>query len=299
MPDPRGGAGDRTERFLPAILLVSSLLCLVISTRSLTELPETVGASFLGFFQKGFSAVGTFVRDTATAIGELKRLRGDYDSLLERTKTLDRLERDYADLRAENERLKEQLGFSTTTAFTRLPARIIGKDPGNLYATIMIDKGTSDGIRKNMPVTAWQDGVEGLVGRVIEAGQGVSIVVPLYDRSSAVSARLAKSRYEGLLTGQGGIEDSLLMRYVRKRALDEAQNGDLVVSSGIGSLYPPDLALGRIKRIRDLEYQPSLDIEVEPILDFSRLEYVFVATRSGPEAESPGLPPTAAPGGNP
>jgi rod shape-determining protein MreC len=290
MAGTRERGPERIQGYLPAILLVASLLCLVISTRSLMGLPERVGLSILGFFQRGFSAVGSFIGDTATSISELKRLRADYDGLLEKTKTLDRLERDFADIRAENERLKEQLGVAPRPEYQRISARVIGKDPGNLYATLAIDKGVSEGIRKNMPVTAWQGGVEGLVGRVIEAGQGISLVVPLYDLSSYVASRLSKSRYEGLLVGQGSIDDPLVMKYVRKRARDEAQVGDLVVSSGLESIYPADLALGRVKRIRDLEYQPSLDIDVEPVLDFSRLEYVFVVKPAAGNAIRSDLP---------
>lgn len=239
-------------------------------------LPERIGLSFFGFFQKGFSAVGSFISDTASSISELKKLRQDYDSLVEKTKALDRIERDYADIKSENDRLKAQLGFSSQIAYTKTAARIIGKDPGNLYATIAINKGVEEGIRKNMPVIAWQDGVEGLVGRVVEAGQGVSLVVPLYDPTSYVAARLAKSRYQGLLVGLGAEDSPLVMKYVPKRARDETQAGDIVVSSGLESLYPPDIALGRVVRIRELEYQTSLDIDIEPVLDFARLEYVFV-----------------------
>lgn len=272
----KGRGPERIQRFLPALLVLASLLCLIISTRSLLGLPERVALSAFGFFQKGFSVVGSFMSDTATSISELKRLRQDYNALLEKTKSMEKLERDFSDIRSENERLKVQLGFSTDIKYAKALARIIAKDPGNIYSTITINKGVGEGVRKNMPVIAWQDGVEGLVGRVVEAGQGVSLVVPLYDATSFVAARLTKSRYQGLLVGKGSEEAPLIMKYVPKRARDDTQAGDLVVSSGLESIYPPDIALGRVMRIHELAYQTSLDIDIEPVLDFSRLEYVFV-----------------------
>jgi hypothetical protein len=66
------------------------------------------------------------------------------------------------------------------------------------------------------------------------------------------------------------------MKYVKKRAKDEAQFGDLVVTSGYESIYPPDVAIGRIKKFKTLDYETSLEVDIEPVLDFARLEYVFV-----------------------
>jgi rod shape-determining protein MreC len=125
-------------------------------------------------------------------------------------------------------------------------------------------------------VVAFQDGIEGLVGRVVDVGHGSSIVVPLYDSTSFVAARLAKARHEGLISGNGSANEPLVMRYVKKRAKEEVQFGDLVVTTGFESVYPPDIAIGRVNRVRVLEYQSSIEIDLDPILDFSRLEYVFV-----------------------
>ncbi|MFZ4617647.1 MAG: rod shape-determining protein MreC [Rectinemataceae bacterium] len=283
----KGRGPDRVQRFIPALLVLASLLSLIVSTRSLMGVPERIGLSVFGFFQRGMAAVGTFIGDTATSISELRQLRSDYDALLEKTRNLDRMEREYADVRLENERLLAQLGFSTRVNLPKVAARIIAKDPGNLYATITIDKGIGDGLRKNMPVIAWQDGVQGLVGRVIEASQSVSQIVPVYDNSSYVASRFAKSRFEGLVIGQGSDVAPLLVKYVRKRAKDELQPGDLIVTSGLESLYPAELALARVTRIRELAYQTSLEIDAEPVLDFTRLEYVFVLIQA--EANGPVL----------
>ncbi len=291
---PKAPNPDRIKRAVPVVLLAASLLAVTVSTRSLAGLPERVGLTVFGFFQKGFSAVGDFVADTVASIAELKRLREDYDELAAKLERYTNLERGAADLRQENQRLKEQLGFAERLAYERVPARIVAKDPENLYATFVIDKGVAEGVRKNMPVLAFQDGVEGLVGRVLEVGRGSSVVVPLYDASSYVAARLATSRHEGLLTGQGKADDALVMKYVKKRAKDEAQFGDMVVTTGFESVYPPDVAIGRVKKLRVLDYQTSVEIEVEPILDFSRIEYVFVVRPIPPEAPVDPAAPAAA-----
>jgi rod shape-determining protein MreC len=277
----------RGARAVAPILLAASLLCLTVSTRSLEGVPESVGLTVLGFFQRGFSALGSFVSDTVSSIAELRRLRDNYRELAAKLERYTNMERGIAELREENKRLKEQLGFAGDISYQRIAARIVAKDPENLYSTITIDKGVGEGIRKNMPVIAFQDGIEGLVGRVAEVGRGTSKIVPLYDSRSFVAARLSGgSRTEGLVGGQGSPDEPLLMRFVKKRTKDEAQFGDLVVTTGFESVYPPEVAVGRIKKIKVLEYQTSIDIELDPVLDFSRIEYVFVVRPDSPAAGS-------------
>lgn len=280
----------RGHRAVAPILLAASLLCLTISTRSLEGLPESLGLTVFGFFQRGFSSIGSLVSDAVSSIEELRRLRENYIELSARLERYTNMERGIAELRDENKRLRQQLDLSQEIPYQRIAARIVAKDPENTYSTITIDKGFGEGIRKNMSVIAFQDGVEGLVGRVIEVGRGTSKIVPLYDTKSYIAARLSGgSRTEGLVGGQGSPEDPLLMRFVKKRAKDEIQFGDLVTTTGFESVYPPDIAVGRVRKVRVLDYQTSIDIELEPVIDFSRIDYVFVV-RPGINSSDTGAP---------
>jgi len=246
--------------------------------------PRRAALTVVSFFQKGFSAVGSFVSRTVASIAELKRLESENAELLARVEALSIMERDYAELRGENERLREQLGFSRELAFRSLAARIVARDPGNLYSTFVVDRGAAHGVRKNQAVIAYQDGMEGLVGRVLEVGRSTCIVVPIYDSSANVAVRLERSRYEGLAQGAGTDDEGLLVKYVKKRAKDEIRYGDLVVTSGLRSLYPPGIAVGRVTRVRSLDYLTSLEVEIAAVLDFGRLEHVFIALDAGAQA---------------
>ncbi len=266
----------RRRNLVFILALGASLLILLISTNSLAGVPQRVGLSILSFFQKGFDAVGNFASGTLTSVSELRDLRARYRELVGRMEEYQNLERSLTDLKRENERLRSQLGYLDEARYRAASARIIAKDPGNLYSTFVIDKGMRDGLRKNLPVVAYQDGSEGLVGRVLEVGKASSIISPIFDSSAHISARLDRTRYEGLVSGGGSPDVPLTMRYIKKRAKDEIQYGDLVVTSGFQSLYPRDVIIGRVTRILSADYQTSLDIDVEPVLDFARLEYVFV-----------------------
>ncbi|TFG59436.1 MAG: rod shape-determining protein MreC, partial [Spirochaetales bacterium] len=168
------------------------------------------------------------------------------------------------------------LGFSQKLEIGHVPAEIIAKDPGNFFNTITVNKGSSHGIKPDMPVIALQDGFEGLVGKVAGVGLMTSEIIPIYDRNCFVAARLMNTRYEGLTSGQGNYSDFIKMRYVKKNARTEIQYGDLVITSGMNSIYPRGIYLGRIRNIAAKDYETSLELEVEPILDFSKLEYVFI-----------------------
>ena len=107
-----------------------------------------------------------------------------------------------------------------------------------------------------------------------------------------VSARLDESRFEGLTSGQGSDRATLLMRYVKKIATDRIEYGDLVVTAGLGGLYPAGINVGRVRDIRAETYETSLTLEIEPVIDFDRIEYVF-ALGAAPERPPAASPPAA------
>jgi len=159
--------------------------------------------------------------------------------------------------------------------------KIVAKDPGNIYSSLVIDKGSSKGLKKNQAVAAFQNGMEGLVGRILEARGGTSVVLPIFDQRFFVSARLSRTRAEGLVSGRGSPEALLEMKYLSRLNAAEIQVGDLVITSGLDSIYPEDLAIGRVKEIFLPEYSSSATLLLEPSLDFSKLEYLFVLEGEG------------------
>ena len=91
---------------------------------------------------------------------------------------------------------------------------------------------------------------------------------------------------EGLVNGQGNPDEPLVMRYISKFNVSDIQIGDMVVTSGLDSIFPPDLAIGRVKEIRLPEYDSSALIIIEPSLNFSKLEYLFVVEKQPPPPDN-------------
>ncbi|MDR2418045.1 MAG: rod shape-determining protein MreC [Treponema sp.] len=280
MDDARDGKKQKSrfsaEASVFLILSLVSFLTLYFSNNSFIVDFRDVGLSFFLGARNVIYEASSFVSRTVLSIGELANLRREYAELTSRMTRYEQLERNAAEIRQENRRLREQLGFSEVLEYKHIAAEIIGRDPDNLFSAFVINKGTLAGIAVNMPVIAYQNGVQGLVGKVVQVAQFESLVMPLYDVSSFVSARLAEQRYEGIVEGQGDTESPLLMRFINKRMRDEISHGDLIITSGMGRLFPVGITIGRVSRILYQEYESSMELELETSIDFSRLEYVFV-----------------------
>ncbi|MDR2629570.1 MAG: rod shape-determining protein MreC [Spirochaetaceae bacterium] len=273
-PKPKKRPNRDTYIFIALGLISFSVL--LVSTRSFVIDFKDIGLSTFSGIRGGIHGVSSFFSQTVLSIRELASLRREYAELTDRITRYEQLERNAAEIRQENNRLREQLGFSETLIYRHIPAELIGRDPDNLFSALVINKGKYHNIANNMPVIAFQNGIQALVGKIVQAGQFESLVMPLYDTSSYISSRFSESRYEGIVEGQGSADLPLIMRFIRKRARDEINFGDLITSSGIGGVFPPGITVGRVSKIHYQEYETSMEVELEPAIDFSRLEYVFV-----------------------
>ena len=257
------------------LVLVSTLM-LMLSSRDFIFNIKNAGLSIFSGVRGGLYEVSSFVSRTVLSVKELANLRREHADLLRQLDRYQELERSNAEIYQENRRLKEQLDFSETLRYRRIPAQIIGRDPDNNYTAVVINKGSYSGVSKDMAVVAWQNGTQALVGKVTETGFLESKVIPVFDINSNVSSRFSVSRFEGIIEGQGSAETPLLMRYVPKRARDEINTGDIVITSGMGGIFPAGINIGRVGAVNNLEYETTLEVEVNPMIDFSRLEYIFV-----------------------
>ncbi|MCR5621059.1 MAG: rod shape-determining protein MreC [Treponema sp.] len=267
------------ELTLVVFVLVSSLM-LGFSSGGFIINVKMVGFSCLSAMQMGINTVTSKATAVFTSVRDMARLQEEYDALTEKLKDYEYLRRSNAEIRKENERLREQLGLLQSVTYRNIAAQIIGRDADNIYSGITVDKGAMSGIRKNMPVIAIQNGSVGIVGKVVTVGLTTSMIMPLYDSSCNISARILNTRDQGLVSGNGSIDAPLSLGYIRKRVLKDIHYGDIVVTSGENGNYMRDIPIGTITKITVLDYDSSLEIEMEPIIDFSRLEMVFVVDQS-------------------
>jgi len=288
----RKGGGDKLSGspnlsvFIFVILFIISVVMLLLSSRSFIFDVKSAGLSIFSGVRGVILEVTSFVSRTVMSITELSNLRKEHSDLLRQLDRYQELERSNAEIYQENIRLREQLDFAKTLRYRRIPAQISGRDPNNLFSAIVINKGSHSGVSNNMTVVAWQNGIQALVGKVIQTGVLESLVMPIFDINSQVSSRFSDSRFEGIIEGQGSASSSLLMRFVPRRARDEINIGDIVITSGMGGIYPEGINIGRVSGVNTLEYETTLEVEVVTMVDFSRLEYVFVIEAESAETEN-------------
>lgn len=270
---------------LIALLIISSVLLTFSGGKFIVDF-KSVGFSVAAGTENAVHSLAAFVTDTVSAVRELAELRTKYAELTEQLKDYELLQRSNADIRRENRELKELLGFASEINYKNIPAQITGFDPDNLYSGIMINRGAKHGVRKNMPVIAFQGSNAGLVGKVVQVGRTSSMIIPMYDYQCYVAARVQTTKHRGLVNGQGSADIPLIMRYVQKRAKDEISIGDKILASGENNLFPKDSPIGIVTGIKVHDYETYLELTVDPIIDFARLDYVFVLDLSALQEEA-------------
>ncbi len=264
------------SEFIFLILLLISGVLLGFNGGGFVVNFQKVGFSVVSSIQKGVYSVTSGISLFFTAITELKDLKEENIELKQKLKNYEFMQRNNTEIRKENERLKEQLGFTSKIIQKNYPAVIIGRNPNNMYSGLTVNKGSLNGVKKGMPVVAVQNGTIGLVGKVVTVGPITSLVMPVYDLKCSISARIQNSRDVGLLSGNGDQDLPLQMKYIKKRVLSELNFGDIVVTSGESDNYIRDIPIGTISKITVVDYDSSLNIEITPIVDFARLENVII-----------------------
>lgn len=267
------------SEFLLIIFVLLSSLLLAFNSGGFVVNLKKVGFSIISSVEKGVHFVVDGITNTVNSVGELRKLKKEYNELVLKLENYEQMQRSNADITKENERLKEQLGFSISMDEKNIPAQIISRNLDNAYSYLTIDKGSVNGIKKNMPVVAFQNGNQGLVGKVIQVGTFTSQIMPIYNIKNIVSVRIQNTRDLGLVSGLGTQNQPLLLQHIRKRVMEELSYGDVVVTSGENDNYMRDIPVGTITKITVLDYNSSLNIELTPIIDFARLENVIVVNQ--------------------
>lgn len=282
MRNPKDVIRSHPAGIVLIVCILTGLAGIHVDTRSDDRtISFSVGLDLL---QNMFSGIGNFFTDTINSIQELKNLQEEYEDLQNKLKSMELSAKETESLEMENQRLRRLLDFGKTLSFSFIAAEIIAMDPGALFNGMTINKGSHDGVRRDMPVIAFQDGQQALIGKIVDLSDKTSKILPVFDNNSFVAVRFEKSRYEGLINGKGEKYGSLVARYVNKQAVGEITYGDLVLTSGLRSIYPPDIPVGVVREIESPEWQASLIITVAPVIDFSRVQYVYILREEVPNA---------------
>lgn len=178
----------------------------------------------------------------------------------------------------ESFRLRKMLNFYNANRenYDLLPAHLIARSPNNWYESITIDRGSRQGVQKDMPVIS----PGGLVGRVESVSENSAQVSLITDREMAVGTIIQKTREtNGIVEGLG---DSNQLRMINIPYYSKINKGDRIVSSGLSTIYPPGINIGTVTEITPEPNGLLLTAMIKPAVDFNKLEEVFVITSYHP-----------------
>lgn len=207
---------------------------------------------------------------------------GEYEREIETLKTqlnTLRLEnKSKEDYIRENRRLKELLELrGAMSEYKTVTARVVSYEPSSWYDTVMLSKGTRDGIKENdIVITSL-----GVVGKVTSAGANWSEVSTVINTSNSVGIKLSRTGDVGVVSGDAHLAADKQCRLEYMSNDKNLIKGDILVTSGLGGIYPEDLTVGRVTEIKS-DSAGNLDYAVvEPSVDFSALYEVLVITNYG------------------
>jgi len=254
------------RQFVVVFLLILIILSLFYkpfnrSLRSLISRPTRGIRAVL--FQTSSSIEKNF-----SFIFNIKNLRSENEDLARKLQALQVDESQINELTTENKLLKQEIGFvKENEEGSLVPARIIQRDPVAFLDNIIIDKGSDDGVAPKMAVV--YNGV--LVGQVSVVYKTTSKVTLITSKDSMVQAMLQDSRANGLLKG------GLSGLYLDNIVLDtQYKTGENVITSGLGGDIRQGILIGTAGKMQSYSSGIFESIEVNPLVDFSKLEIVFV-----------------------
>lgn len=273
----QGAVGSKSSQSTGGIQLV---VCVILSVVLFTFDSVTGDDGPLATVEWGFQTITSPVRYLGDIIATpFQGLANIFTNLTADQETLSELEAENAELKAQlveleeteltAERLQELLDLQDAYNLQSTAAQVISDSSDSWTTTITIDKGTSSGIEVGMPVTS----SAGIIGQVIECSASTSTVRLLTDESSSVAVMIQSSRVQGMLTGSasGTVELTLVSTD------EDVAIGDVVVTSGLGGVFPKGLPVGVVTSVEDTG---SLywTITVELYADPDATEEVLVIT---------------------
>jgi len=268
----------KSENITFWFLILLSIVLIILSNNKLLNSVELGGFSVFSKFENVFNNIGDFFKNTSDSIKKLSILEKEYDKARKELNQYYQVVHEFENIKQENKKLKEVLGFTRDLSYKNVPAKVIAKDPNNVFNTVTLNKGESDGVKKNMPVLAIQNGRYVLAGKIYETSNKYSIVLPIFNMDNYVSVKLNKSKYQGLLSSYKNLFNTMQMNIYYEDILEEELKNFLnqdVLTSNLSSLYQDSLYIGKvIDSIKNSNDEIELKVKID--LNFSSLEYLYV-----------------------
>jgi rod shape-determining protein MreC len=268
------------QRFGLALLLIASLAVIVVG-RADAPLVERIRVRVADVMEPFLSALArpvALVTDASTRLAGALDLYRENDRLVHERETLLEWQQVARRLETENGELRALLKYQPTAAPWTATARVIGTSGGAYSRSVLVDRGSLDGVAKGQAAASGT----GLVGRVTEVGERSARILLVTDLNSRIPVVVEPQHERAILAGDNSERASL--QYLPPHV--KVSPGDRIVTSGDGGVFPPGVAVGIVSSVE------GSTIRVEPGTDLDRIEYLrlidFGLSGVLPESALPG-----------
>jgi len=246
-----------------AILLLTSFL--IFFQKEVRNIFYFISAPIQKVFWKAGDNASNFFKTIST----FKNIKKQNEELLLKNQELLSENSQLKELKKENETLREALNLSLQKDFQLEKAEVISRNPFQDY--ILINKGEKSGISRGMPILT---SGKVILGKITEVYDKFSKVTLISDKSSSFDAKVSEKDVFGVVKGEGNF--SLILDLVSQN--EEIKEGDLVITSSLGGIFPEGLLVGQIKEVKKSDIQPYQKAVLNSSFNIANLETVFIVT---------------------
>lgn len=216
------------------------------------------------------------IKETLDFFLNFSEVKAENKELINKNQELENKIATYSDLKEENDRLREVLNFAEErNNYNYISCDIIGYSGGNFLDGYIVNKGKNENIQKGMIVIASQ----GLVGQVTSVGSNWSIIQSLVNENIAVSVMVERTRdATGYIKGFKDSKNSNLAKVYDLPMDSEVKEGDVIMTSGVGMLYPKEIRIGEVIRVEEDKVKVMKSAVIKPYVDFNKLEELFIVS---------------------
>lgn len=224
--------------------------------------------------QKIVYNINSRVKETVDFFLNFSEVKLENEELKEKNTKLANELIEYESLKDEVERLREALNFTESkNNYNYVGVNIIGYSGNSLSDGYIIDKGSNDGIAKNMVVVS----SKGLVGKVTKVSSNFAIVQSILNENIAVAVMDQQTREAtGVLQGLSDKKDNNMTVVYNLPINSDVKEGDIIITSGLGKIYPKEIPVGTVVSVEEDNVKVMKSAVVEPFVNFNELEELFV-----------------------
>ncbi len=175
---------------------------------------------------------------------------------------------EFKELAKENKRLKKLLDFGEGISYRKVLAQVVAWDSNSDFKVIRINKGLKDGVQLQAAVVT----SEGLVGYIYRLTDHFADILTVLDSNNRVDGLVQRVRSHGIIEGYNN--EKSIMKYISRA--EPIILGDVVITSGLGNIYPKGIKVGTVSRVERESYGITQNVEITPAVDFGRLEEVVI-----------------------